>query len=276
MSRVKIVFLNNGNSEIIEEQRYNIMNDIFKRYAKIIGKKMNEIFFLYNGQLINNNKTLGSTINQENINEIQILVYEYEENGIEDIVKASKDIICPICKELCFINFKEYKINFISCKNNHFFSNILFNEFKDFQKINESKIICNSINCKNNKGESMNNLFYKCYNCNINLCPLCKSNHVKKHDKTHIVKDYDLKNYFCNEHDERFILYCKDCNKHICDICDYNKHILFQHNCFFLYKKKIKVSNSMNDLKGKINILKNDMSNSNKQLNKIIENFELF
>ena len=103
MSRVKIVFLNNGNSEIIEEQRYNIMNDIFKRYAKIIGKKMNEIFFLYNGQLINNNKTLSSTINQENINEIQILVYEYEENGIEDIVKVSKDIICPICKELCFI-----------------------------------------------------------------------------------------------------------------------------------------------------------------------------
>ena len=84
----------------------------------------------------------------------------------------------------------------------------------------------------------MNNIFYKCYNCNINLCPLCKSNHVKKYDKTHIVKDYDLKNYFCNEHDERFILYCKDCNKHICDICDYNKHILFQHNCFFLYKKK--------------------------------------
>lgn len=32
----------------------------------------------------------------------------------------------------------------------------------------------------------------------------------------------------------------------------------------------------MNDLKGKINILKNDMSNSNEQLNKIIENFELF
>ena len=42
----------------------------------------------------------------------------------------------------------------------------------------------------------MDNMFYKCYDCNKNLCPLCKSNHEKKDGKVHIIKNYDLKDFF--------------------------------------------------------------------------------
>ena len=51
-------------------------------------------------------------------------------------------------------------MTFNNCKNNHRFSNILFKEFEQFQKINESKIKCNK--CDDNKGETNDNKFYKC------------------------------------------------------------------------------------------------------------------
>ena len=127
-------------------------------------------------------------------------------------------------KELCLIDFNGYKISFQKCKNNHKFSNILFNEFNIFQQIDESKIICN--NCNNNKNETNNNKFYKCCNCDINLCPLCKISHTK----THIILDYDIKYYYCNKHGERYISFNKEKNENLCDLCEYDK------NNYFFYK----------------------------------------
>ena len=49
---------------------------------------------------------------------------------------------------------------------------------EDFLKINEAKILCDK--CDNKKSETTNKKFYKCMNCCINLCPLCKLNHEKK------------------------------------------------------------------------------------------------
>ena len=37
-----------------------------------------------------------------------------------------------------------------------------------------------------------NNELFICLNCNINLCPLCKS----KHKKEHKIINYELKNIF--------------------------------------------------------------------------------
>jgi hypothetical protein len=87
----------------------------------------------------------------------------------------------------------------------------MIDEFFDFQKIDESKIICDKCvgEDKNKKSEVNNNLFYKCFTCKINLCPLCKT----KHDKMHLIINYDNRNYLCNEHGERYISHCKECNK---------------------------------------------------------------
>ena len=56
-----------------------------------------------------------------------------------NIFQDSKEIICPICKENCLIEIKDYKILLYNCKNNHN-SNYLLNEYKETQKINISEI----------------------------------------------------------------------------------------------------------------------------------------
>ena len=49
----------------------------------------------------------------------------------------------------------------------------------------------------------------------MNLCPLCKSIHDKKHN----IINYDNKNYTCNKHNETFIKYCEDCKIDLCLSC---------------------------------------------------------
>ena len=64
----------------------------------------------------------------------------------------SKDIICPKCGELAKLDITEYKI-LIQCINGHNIGNIFLKDYKETQKLDISKIICNE--CKiNNKGNS--------------------------------------------------------------------------------------------------------------------------
>ena len=201
MKGTKINFLFNGFNEALEYEKENNMNEIFIKYAEKIQRDIKELFFLHNGDLINPEKTLRQL--NEKGNEVKILVFEFdEEETNQEVIKQSKDIICPICKEICMIVFNDYKISFNNCKNGHTFSNVLFNEFDNFQEINESTILCNK--CNNNKSETTDNKFYKCCDCKINLCPLCQL----MHDKKHIVIDYDIKNYYCDDHGERYIFNC--------------------------------------------------------------------
>ena len=80
-----------------------------------------------------------------------------------------------------------------------------------------------------------NKRFYKCCTCNINLCPLCKKKHIINYDKKHLIINYDIKNYLCNEHGERLISHCKECNKDFCDNCRYNyNHYSSYHKVSFL------------------------------------------
>ncbi len=134
----------------------------------------------------------------------------------------------------------------------------------NFQKIDESKILC--YKCNKNKFETINNKFYKCLDCNINLCPLCNSSHNKNHRKI----DYEMKNNCCENHGERYIAYCKDCNQNLCDLCNFTKH-----NINFLYKFKNDKENIF-QLKNKLEDLKKEDIDSDKKLNKIIENIELY
>ena len=213
---VKVQFSFNGDEEEIVCNKNVTMIDIFEKYAKKVEQEIRNLFFVYNGDLVNSEKRLDD-ISGKNT-EIKILVYELVNETNEEELKLSKDIICPICKEICIINFKDYKITFNNCKNKHSISEILFEEFKDFQKIIESEIICHK--CNNNKNETTDNKFYKCFNCNINLCPICKLKHGKTENKKHLILDYDIKNYYCNEHGQRYILHCEECNKDYCDICE--------------------------------------------------------
>ena len=134
----------------------------------------------------------------------------------------------------------------------------------DFQKIDESKILCHK--CKIDKSETINNKFYKCLDCDINLCPLCLFSHNKNHKKV----DYEKKNDCCKSHGERYISYCKDCNQNLCDLCDFTKH-----NINFLYKFKTD-KEILFKLKKILEDLKKEGIDSDKKLNKIIENIEIY
>ena len=264
----KINFFYNGQSFcLVCQEEEKTMELAFKKFISETGKDIKELFFLCNGDLVNPEKPIKELKEEKGI--IQILVFDFEKEDEEEIIKQSKELICPICREICMINFKDYKITFSNCKNGQTCSNILFNEFNDFQKINESTIKCKS--CNTNKNETTDNKFFKCCKCNINLCPLCKIAHEKKVNNNHLILDYDIKNFSCNEHGERYIIYCNECNKDICDVCDH-----MEHKYTFLYKLGKKMDDKKNELRKKIDDLKSEKANKFDKLNNVIENLEFY
>ena len=124
------------------------------------------------------------------VQSINTSIYIWNDNIIK-----SNDIICPFCKEICKYEIKDHRIKLFGCKNGHVKENIKLKDFNDKQKIDLTEIICNK--CNKNKYETFNHEIYFCCECNINLCPLCKS----IHDKTHSLINYDKKNYVCNKHE---------------------------------------------------------------------------
>ena len=241
-----------------------------KLYIKLNVKK-DEVYGLYNGKLLNENIKEDEILKNEN-NKKLILLYDYNHEIINDnIIKKSNDIICPICKEICYIEIQDYKIILYNCKNKHKKENILIKEFNDTQNINISNIICNI--CKErNKGNTHNNEFYICLNCNINICPLCKI----KHNNEHNIINYDKKNYICNEHNESYFGYCNECLKNICISCenDHNNHNIISYGK--MLKDKNKIIENNNILKINIDKLKNIIKDIIQKLNNMIENMEKY
>ena len=229
------------------------MKDIINRFLIKLEKKENNLYYLYNGTQINYELTFNEQANDIDKNRKQINIIVTKSEDAQNIIKeiVSKDIICPECKENSLINFENFHAYFHDCKNNHNIMETL-NEYEKSQKINLNKIVCNICNI-NNKGNTHNNEFYICNTCNINICPLCKT----KHDKNHNIINYDDKNYICRKHkDEKFIKYCKICKIDICMICEEEHigHELLEHS--------------------KILIKNNDLLNSMKDLNNVIDNFK--
>ena len=266
----EVEFIYNGTKTIIQCNLNEKMKDIYKRFKDKIGLNNKNLYYSYNGQVrIDEEKKFEEIANDEDKRrkKMNIIVFD---NLIEtkktEIIK-SKNIICPECKENIRMNINEYKINLLKCKNGHNKENILLDEFEETQNINLTDIICNI--CKNNnKSISYDNIFYKCLTCNINICPLCKSSH----DKNHIIINYDEKYYICNEHNEKYMLYCEDCNKNLCTLCDGHK----EHKRIFfvdilpkkedLIKKKQLLKSTIDDFNSEIKVL---ISRFNEVTNKI-------
>ena len=65
-------------------------------------------------------------------------------------------------------------------------------------------------------GECKFTNFYKCYECNINLCDKCQTNH----DYSHNIMDFGEINYLCGKHKDSFAKYCNECKIDICCLCE--------------------------------------------------------
>ena len=194
-----------------------------------------------------------------------------------------KDIICPKCGELSNFNIKDYKINFYECKIGHKLDNIILKEFEKTQETGLSKIICDQ--CKiNNKGNTINNEFYMCSSCKMNICPSCKLSH----EKNHKLINYEQKYYICDKHNKNFNSYCKDCKKNLCSSCakihnlaDFNSITpgVTLNNSITNYetipnKDDLKVK--IKEIRDKIDIFKSDLNEIIEKLNKVMDNIESY
>ena len=97
------------------------------------------------------------------------------------------------------------------------------------------------------------------------MCPLCES----KHDKNHIIINYDDKDFICAKHNEQFTKYCETCNENLCIMCEkehnYFHKIIDFSNIFINENELIKSSedlkNKIDEFKYKINIIKDILDN---------------
>ena len=171
----EVIFIYNQINTSIQCSINEKMSDILRKYAIKSGIDIKSVYFLYSGNKINENLIFSQIIGKDHkqTKKIKILVYKIEEinqkNQNTSVIVKSNNIICPECNEKAFINIKNYKIEIYECKKGHNINDILISEFDNTQNINISKIICDK--CKiNNKGNTYNNVFYKCFNCKMNLC----------------------------------------------------------------------------------------------------------
>ena len=268
MSNVNFLF--NGQTISVQCKNEEKMKEIFQSFCSKIGIDINNYIYLNGGKIINFDSKL------DELGEISgnsILVLDKLNKSIINNAKSlvqSKDVICPKCQESCRLYFKNYKFKLADCKNGHRTNNILLDEYYNTQFINESNIKCGN-NCKNSKSETYNGKFYKCYNCKINLCPLCYS----KHDKKHKIINYDKKNYVCEKHKELFISYCENCNINLCLQCEIEHNNHNQISYKNIIPNKDEVEKKLIILKNKIDKLNENIENIINMLNKVKNNMNL-
>jgi len=265
----EITFIYNGHTIPIECSHAEKLKTIMERLCNKINISKKDIYGIYNGKIIDE-EIKEDQIPKDEDNKKIVLIYEYNKGIVVNNIIKSNEVICPKCKENCLIKIKDYKILLYDCKNNHE-TNLSMNEYDQTQKIDISNIKCNLCNIKN-KGNTYNNEFYKCLNCNINICPLCKSSHDNEHN---IIK-YDKKNILCNQHGESFFGYCYNCKNNICSNCEdeHNDHDITTYGKIIKDKNKILENNSL--LRKDINIVNDIIKEIINKLNMVIKNFELY
>ena len=217
MAQTKIIFnFNQQKIEILCTEN-EIMKNICSKYSFFIYRDLNALCFLYNGKKLTEidlNLPFKKVINNTDYSKkyLELLVIEInDENSNKNNFEKANQIICPKCREIATIEIQNYKLK-ISCKKCGI-NKILISEFEQSQMIDISKIECNI--CKNyNKSNVYQKLFYKCYTCKKNICPLCNLNHDK--NKNHIIINYDDMNYICEKHSGPYNSYCKTCKKNFC------------------------------------------------------------
>ena len=264
-----IEFIFEENTIIIQCNPEEKMEEVVKRLIINLGKKKEKFYFLYNGEIINENLTFNEIANENDKkrNKIYIVVNKIMDyiDKQEKLMKKSEYIICPKCKENSRIFFDNYKFGFYDCKNNHKINNILINDFESTQNINKAKIKCEICN-ERNKNTFYNNDFFICCDCQENICQSCKL----YHDKTHNIINYDDRFFICDSHYESYYSYCMDCKKDLCVVCEmkHKVHKITYYGSILPDIKKVK--EETNNFKSKKEDLKNIIKEIINNLNNLI------
>ncbi len=221
MSQANVIFNYKGIKTTVPCIKSEKIANIINRFSSKIQEDVTKLYFIYNGNLIDKELKFEEQANEMDMMSLNmnLIVEDMEKEELKENIIDSEEIICPKCNENIIIKIKNYKIN-TKCKNNHQLS-LSFIEFKNSQKIDISKIKCYICNEKN-QSNIYNKEMYKCITCNNNICPLCR----EKHDKNHIIINYEKRNLICYKHNDFYTKYCYDCKKNICMKCEkeHNNH----------------------------------------------------
>jgi len=267
----KVEFIYEGKKNEIQCKEDDKIGDIINKYLNKIGKKKEDIYFLYSGQKLDENLTFNETLNNLDKDKKTMIVQAIDsiinEEENSSCLKKSEYVICPECFEKAYLSMDDkFMISISDCKNGHKKENIHFEKFEKTQFIDETKILCG--NCKTeNKSNTFKNSFYICCKCHINLCPLCKNTH----EKSHFIINYEDKDFYCQEHFEMNIYFCNDCKKDICSRCEnqHNSHKTTSYGSIMPDEEELK--DRILNLKERINDVKKDIKDIISKLERLTE-----
>jgi hypothetical protein len=206
----KVEFNYKGNITIIQCKEEEKMEEIFNKFASKIELDIKTIYFLYSGNKINSQLTFAEIIND--IDKERKIISILVDDLNSDIITKSIFPICKECKQKVSLEINNYKISY-KCKNGHLVK-MLINEYENNQIITNSEKI-GKCNDKEDKYSKYNNEI-NIHNINeIQLCPLCSD----KHDKKNNINNIYSKDYICEEHNELYVSYCKNCEMNLCMKC---------------------------------------------------------
>ena len=248
------------------------LRNICKRYAKKSILDINTLHFLYLGKDINLELNFSQLATEMDKNRkiMSIFVVDREIGDINKI--KSKEIICPECHYSALFDFQKYGIKIYDCRNKHNIGSILLDEIEESQTIDLTQIKCEKCFI-HSRGYTYKTEFYRCNTCKINLCPICEL----KHDKSHIIIDYNKKNYLCEEHNKSYHSYCKKCKKNMCVLCEktHEKHpIIYLHK--LIKKDKKELIEKLKTIKESVNTFVRDVKMIINRLNLVKENMKSF
>ena len=272
---IQIEFDYKQDKVMIQAKSYESFQSAIDRYIQKSQIQLDSIYFIANGNKIKPEHSIESimtNIDKKN-KKIKVLVNKMQDkdNNYQEVIVKSKNIICPKCGENCRISIEDGKIKLFGCCNNHTTKSIRLLDFKDSQKVNLSKIICDKCKSKN-KGNSINHEFYKCLTCKINLCLLCKTTHNSSH---YIIRDDQINN-ICLKHNEQLIKYCTKCNINTCFSCDEEHRQHKTINLVDLKPNMDKIKNQLSELKNEIELIVDEIQKTIIKLNEFKETINIF
>lgn len=198
--------------------------EIKKMFQKFINKvnpesKINEYSFYYEGIKLEANTLIEQNQYIAGKNEIVI-----------SVIKNLRLIKCPKCDyNDCIIDLINFKVALYGCEHEHInFTN--YDKYFKTQKFELSENICGTPNCISSHQKDYLD-YYLCLTCckilqkTKSFCYSCNESHKKENDD-HIGVKFNDRNYYCRSHWNKFIKYCFDCKKNLCEACvkDHTEH----------------------------------------------------
>ena len=149
---VEIIFSHNQVETLIQANLNDSFNIIMQKYINKSQLDINNIYFVSKGENISKNEKIMNIMNNSEKKDKKkiILVLSINStinnNDNTNMIK-SKDIICPICKEICIYEINDYEIKLYGCKNGNIINKIKLEDFNNKQNIDISQIKFDK--CKN-------------------------------------------------------------------------------------------------------------------------------